>query len=126
MKAITMCIFMTIKKEELESIFELYPQQGKFLRAIARQRMLTTNPEDLLDFEENMFEVQDGENVFVENFEDQEGTLSSKTINFLAEKNQNGLERSKTMVANQNLREDSESDSSEAQDPPVRPSVVLQ
>ena len=77
-KAVTMCIFMTIKKEELENIFANYPQQGKFLRAIGRQRLLTTKPEDLNDFEENIFEVGDGENIFVDDLGDQKGSISNQ------------------------------------------------
>lgn len=57
----------------MENIFDHYPQQGKFLRAIGRQRLLTTDPEDLIDFEENVFEIDDGENVLVEDFEDKKG-----------------------------------------------------
>jgi len=75
-KAVTMCIFMTINKEELETIFENYPQQGKFLRAIGRQRLLTTTPEDLNGYEENIFEVEDGETVFVDHLEDKANDLS--------------------------------------------------
>lgn len=79
-KAVTMCIFMTITKEELETIFENYPQQGKFLRAIGRQRLLTTKPEDLIDFEENIFEVEDGETVFVDNIQEKAEDMNKSTI----------------------------------------------
>jgi hypothetical protein len=71
-----MCIFMTITKDELETIFENYPQQGKFLRAIGRQRLLTTKAEDLVDFEENIFEVEDGETVFVDNIQEKAEELN--------------------------------------------------
>lgn len=69
-KAVTMCIFMTITKEELETIFESYPQQAKFLRAVGRQRLLTTKPEDLEGFSENIFEAGNGENIQVDDLED--------------------------------------------------------
>jgi hypothetical protein len=76
---------MTITKEELETIFETFPQQAKFLRAVGRQRLLTTKPEDLDDYEENMFEAGNGENVRVADFvEDQKGQMASQTISYLA------------------------------------------
>lgn len=56
---------MTLTKFEMEKIFISFPQQGKFLRAIGRQRLLTTKPEDLTDCEENVFEVADGENTHI-------------------------------------------------------------
>ena len=37
-KAMTMCVFMSIEKEHLDEIFKMFPKQGKFLRAIAKQR----------------------------------------------------------------------------------------
>jgi hypothetical protein len=83
-KAVTMCIFMTIKKEQLESIFESYPQQGKFLRAIGRQRLLTTTPEDLNGYEENIFDIEDGHNAYVDHFEDETGAWSQDAMKSLA------------------------------------------
>jgi hypothetical protein len=81
-----MCVFMTIQKEELEAILDNYPQQAKFLRAIGRQRLQTTKPEDLNTLHENIFEVEDGQNVFVNKnqIENASGDLSKGTIDFLA------------------------------------------
>lgn len=58
-----MCMFMTVSKEDLEKILQSYPSEAKFLRAIGRQRLLTTKPEDLEDFEHDVFEMGDGENI---------------------------------------------------------------
>jgi len=52
-----------------QHILEL-PTAGKVSARNCRQRLLTTKPEDLNDFEENIFEVGDGENIFVDAFED--------------------------------------------------------
>lgn len=81
-----MCIFMTIQKEDLESILETYPTQGKFLRAVGRQRLLTTNPADLQGYDENLFEVDDGENVFVDNIDDAEADIGSEGFQKLEKK----------------------------------------
>mmetsp|Transcript_2189 Transcript_2189/g.3270 ORF Transcript_2189/g.3270 Transcript_2189/m.3270 type:complete len:125 (-) Transcript_2189:7433-7807(-) len=64
-KAVSKCSFMTITKEEIEKIFEAFPSQGKFLRAIGRQRLQTTKPQDLDDTDENVFEAGEGENFIV-------------------------------------------------------------
>lgn len=79
-----MCIFMTITKEEIETIFESYPQQAKFLRAVGRQRLLTTKPEDLQGFDENLFEDGTGDNIKVQDLEDEKGELNKQTLNYLA------------------------------------------
>lgn len=79
-KAVTMCIFMTIKKEQLEHIFETYPQQGKFLRAVGRQRLLTTTPEDLAAYEANLFDIEEGHTAYLDDFEDDGGAGSSDAL----------------------------------------------
>lgn len=48
-KAKTACIFLTITKRNLITILESYPKQLKFLKAVARQRLETTKPEDLMN-----------------------------------------------------------------------------
>jgi hypothetical protein len=35
---------MVVKREELEEILNDYPYIGKFLRAVGRQRLITTKP----------------------------------------------------------------------------------
>ena len=62
--------------------------------------MLTTDPKDLVDFEENVFEIDDGENVLVENFEDKKGTISNQTINFLESRNTSNMLKRKQTVLN--------------------------
>ena len=52
-KAKTVCIFFVIGKEEFLAILERFPEQKAFLKAVARQRLQTTNPEDLVDEEED-------------------------------------------------------------------------
>ena len=83
-KAVTMCIFMTIQKDQLGQIFESYPDQGKFLRAVGRQRLLTTTPEDLKGYEENLFDIEDGHNAYLEDFDDESGAASKGPIESLA------------------------------------------
>lgn len=83
-RAVTMCIFMTIKKEQIEHIFEQYPEQGKFLRAVGRQRLQTTTPEDLIGYEENLFDIEDGHNAYLEDFDDETGMASKNAIDSLA------------------------------------------
>ena len=48
-KALALCLFYTIRKDDLLKILDLYPDQMAFLMAVAKQRMLTTNPEDLIE-----------------------------------------------------------------------------
>jgi CRP-like cAMP-binding protein len=56
-RAKTACIFFVIQKEEFIRILDRFPEQKAFLKAVGRQRMQTTNPEDLLDEEED--EIKD-------------------------------------------------------------------
>lgn len=64
-KAMTMCIFMTVNKDNLENLTEIFPKQGKFLRAIGRQRLQTTSAESMNTYEQNLFEIDDGMTAFV-------------------------------------------------------------
>jgi CRP-like cAMP-binding protein len=56
-RAKTACIFFVIQKDEFVRILDRFPEQKAFLKAVGRQRMQTTNPEDLVDDEEE--EVKD-------------------------------------------------------------------
>ena len=59
-KAFTLCIFYVIHKNDLLRILELYPDQMEFLQAVGRQRMLTTNLEDIMeDFENNALDANE-------------------------------------------------------------------
>lgn len=89
-KAVTMCIFMTIKKEQLEHIFETYPQQGKFLRAVGRQRLLTTTPEDLAAYEANLFDIEEGHTAYLDDLEDEGGAGCSDALQQLEQLQQLG------------------------------------
>lgn len=89
---------MTVMKEDLEKILESYPQEAKFLRAIGRQRLLTTKPEDLEDYEQDVFEVGNGENIQMKQFQEESGAkMSSQTINYLA-KQARPIERKNTLL----------------------------
>ena len=44
-------ILYSIKKHQLLKVLEKFPNQAKFVRAVGRQRILTTHPEDLSDSE---------------------------------------------------------------------------
>jgi hypothetical protein len=46
--------------------------------------LLTTNPQDLEEYEEDIFEVGNGENIKMRDIEEKGEELSKSTINFLA------------------------------------------
>ena len=48
-KARTPCVLFTLKGAELLEILDKYPLQAKFLRAVAKQRLQTTDPFDLIE-----------------------------------------------------------------------------
>ncbi|CAI2367549.1 unnamed protein product [Moneuplotes crassus] len=51
-RAKTLCIFFMIDKDGILKILERFPEQKAFLKSVGRQRLQTTNPEDLKDDEE--------------------------------------------------------------------------
>ena len=55
----TACIFYTVSGDDLTKILESFPEQLKFLRALARQRLETTHPEDLMASKEDEEEEED-------------------------------------------------------------------
>lgn len=46
-KAKSPCVLMAISKENLIEVLEKNPEANRFLKAVGRQRMLTTDPEDI-------------------------------------------------------------------------------
>lgn len=48
-QAKTVSVFLTVEKDDLLSVLEESPLHLKYLRAVAKQRLQTTHPEDLVD-----------------------------------------------------------------------------
>ena len=55
-RAHTNCIFYTIEKENLQNILNTFQSQQRFLRAVGKQRKMTTFVKDLAD-EEQILEM---------------------------------------------------------------------
>lgn len=65
-KAKTICIFYVISKEELTEVLDRFPEQREFLKAVGRQRMQTTNPEDLMEEDEDIKDLMEDQSLLDE------------------------------------------------------------
>jgi hypothetical protein len=47
-------VFFIVKKDEFKALLDRFPEQKSFIKAVGRQRIQTTKPEDLLDEEDGV------------------------------------------------------------------------
>ena len=73
-------MFYVIQKDELLKILESFPDQLAFLKAVGRQRMQTTDPDDLI--EDNNFQYLVEQNSILNEAEDDEALIFKKVSNF--------------------------------------------
>ena len=81
-KAKTDWMFYVIQKDDLLRILELYPDQMAFLKAVGRQRMLTTDPEDLIEENDNGFQNLIDQNSILNEDEDNVSLIHNKNKKF--------------------------------------------
>ena len=71
-----------IQKDELLKILETFPDQLAFLKAVGRQRMQTTDPQDLIEDKDNNFQYLVEQNSLLNEAEDDEALIYKKVSNF--------------------------------------------
>jgi CRP-like cAMP-binding protein len=76
-KAKTVWIFFVIQKEDFVRIIERYPEQKAFLEAVGRQRMQTTQPEDLIDDEQEPMNIMENHSL-LQGIQEREGVFENE------------------------------------------------